>query len=127
MIIGTGIDLIEVHRVRGAIERHGERLLTRLFTADERRYCQEKANWALHFAGRFAAKEAFSKAIGTGFGEKLSFTDVEIQRNGDGAPYLVLGEKAKELCLKSGVTKWHLSITHTKEYAAAVVILESLD
>ena len=125
MILGTGIDLAEVPRIAAAIERFGERFLHRIFTADEVRYCDSKANRAERYAGRFAAKEAALKAIGTGWGRGVSWTEVEVRRAPGGRPTIAFHGRAAEVAAKLGVKHVALSITHSKEHAIAQVILEN--
>ena len=129
MIIGIGIDLIEVRRVKALLNKPN---LGRIFTASEIRYCRSKANPAESFAARFAAKEAFLKAIGTGWGTADSprWNEIEVIRHpasGIRHPQpvsLILSGKAKSICQKLKVIRTCLSLTHTKDYAMAVVILE---
>ena len=125
MIVGTGIDLAEVPRLAAAIDRFGDRFLRRIFTPDEIRYCESKANRVERYAARFAAKEAGLKAIGTGWRRGVSWTDVEVRREPGGRPTLVFHGKAAEFAAKLGVKHVALSLTHTKEHAMAQVILEN--
>lgn len=125
MIVGTGIDIAEVPRIREAIERHGERFLKRIFTEGEIQYCESKANRVERYAARFAAKEAGMKAIGTGWNHGVRWRDIEVARKPGGRPTLLLHGKAAEFAAKLGATNIALSLTHTKEEAMAQVILES--
>jgi len=125
MIVGTGIDIAEVPRIRAAIERHGERFLQRVFTADEIRYCESKANRVERYAARFAAKEAGMKALGTGWNHGVRWRDLEVARQPGGRPALVLHGKAAEFAAKLGATRMALSLTHSAELAMAQVILEA--
>jgi holo-[acyl-carrier protein] synthase len=125
MIVGTGIDIAEVERIERSIARFGGRFKERVFTADEIRYCESKANKAERYAARFAAKEAGMKAIGTGWSRGVRWQDVEVRRLPGGRPTIVFHGKAGELFAKLGGVRAHLSITHTKESAMAYVILES--
>ena len=125
MIVGTGIDLAEVPRIAAAIERFGERFLHRVFTADEIRYCDSKANRFERYAARFAAKEAGLKAIGTGWGRGVFWTDIEVRREPGGRPTIAFHGKAADFAAKLGVKHASLSLTHTKETAMAQVILEN--
>jgi holo-[acyl-carrier protein] synthase len=125
MIVGTGIDIAEVDRIASSIERFGRRFVERIFTADEIRYCESKANKAERYAGRFAAKEAGMKAIGTGWKRGVTWRDVEVQRAPGGRPTVVFHNKAGEFFRGLGAARAHLSITHTAEIAMAQVILES--
>lgn len=125
MIVGTGIDIAEVSRIANSIERFGRRFTERIFTPDEIRYCESKANKVERYAGRFAAKEAGMKAIGTGWKRGVTWQDVEVQRAPGGRPTIVFHNKAAEFFQKLGAARAHLSITHTAETAMAQVILES--
>ena len=124
MIVGTGIDIAEVPRIREAIERHGERFLKRIFTEGEIQYCESKANRVERYAARFAAKEAGMKAIGTGWNHGVRWRDIEVARKPGGRPTLLLHGKAAEFAAKLGATNVALSLTHTAEQAFAQVILE---
>ncbi len=125
MIVGTGIDIAEVDRVAASIERFGIRFLERVFTATEIRYCESKANKAERYAGRFAAKEAAMKAIGTGWSRGVRWQDVEVTRVPGGRPTITFHGKAKDFFHKLGAVHAHLSITHTRQSALAQVILET--
>ncbi len=125
MIVGTGIDIAEVPRIRQTIERHGERFLKRVFTEGEIQYCESKANRVERYAARFAAKEAGMKAIGTGWNHGVRWRDLEVARKPGGRPTLLLHGKAAEFAAKLGATNIALSLTHTAEQAMAQVILES--
>ncbi len=125
MIVGTGIDIAEVDRIAHSIARFGRRFTERVFTPDEIRYCESKANKAERYAGRFAAKEAGMKAIGTGWKRGVTWRDVEVQRAPGGRPTVVFHNQAREFFRSLGATRAHLSITHTKDTAMAQVILES--
>ena len=124
MIVGTGIDIAEVPRIREAIERHGERFLKRIFTEGEIQYCESKANRVERYAARFAAKEAGMKAIGTGWNHGVRWRDIEVARKPGGRPTLLLHGKAAEFAAKLGATNVALSLTHTADQAFAQVILE---
>jgi holo-[acyl-carrier protein] synthase len=125
MIVGTGIDIAEVPRIRQSIDRFGERFLERIFTAGERRYCDSKANRVERYAARFAAKEAAMKALGTGWNHGVRWRDCEVVRMPGGRPAIHFHGKAGEFAVRLGVKNAALSITHTKEEAMAQVILES--
>lgn len=124
MIVGTGVDLTEVHRIAQSIERYGSRFLERVFTAAEIRYCQSKRNVTERFAARFAAKEAALKAIGTGISRGVSWTSVEVARAPQGRPTIVFSGKALEIAKELGVRRVSLSLSHTADLAIAHVILE---
>ncbi|MBK1882183.1 holo-ACP synthase [Luteolibacter pohnpeiensis] len=118
-IFGIGIDVVEVDRIASAIERHGEPFLARLFTQAERDYCAAQKKPALHYAARFAAKEAVSKALGTGIGGEAGWLDLEIVRGPTGAPKLMLSGAAADFAKREGIREVSISLTHAKEYAAA--------
>ena len=124
MIVGMGVDIVEVPRIRAAIERFGDRFLHRLFTAAEIRYCESKANKFERYAARFAAKEAALKAIGTGLSRGISWQDVEVVREPSGRPTLSFRGKAAEFASRLGSRRSSVSLTHTEQTAFAQVILE---
>ena len=125
MIVGTGIDITEVPRIRETIERFGDRFLRRVFTEGEIRYCDSKANRFERYAARFAAKEAGMKALGTGWNFGVRWRDVEVSRKPGGRPTLLFHGKAAEFAAKLGAINVALSLTHTPQQAMAQVILES--
>ena len=125
MIVGIGIDLIEVKRIREAIDKYGERFLRRIYTKVEVEYCSTKKNAAIHYAGRFAAKEAAFKAMERGWGGDISWTEIEIFNEPSGAPRLVFYGKALELIQQKKVVRSYVTISHIEEHATAVVVLES--
>ncbi len=125
MIVGTGIDIAEVERLRAAITRYGDRFLERIYTPDERRYCDSKANRIERYAARFAAKEAAMKALGTGWNHGVRWRDCEVVRPPGRRPTMVFHGKASEFAAKLGVRNAALSISHTAEQAIAQVILEN--
>ena len=125
MIVGTGIDVIEVPRVAAAIERYGQRFLHRIFTEGEIRYCDSKANRVERYAARFAAKEAAMKALGTGWSRGVRWRDLEVLRQPGGRPTVAFHGKAAEFAARLGVANAALSLTHTKAQALAQVILEN--
>jgi len=120
-IIGIGIDLVDIAR----FERAAPRLKERLLTPSEARYCSTQRNPPLHFAARFAAKEAVLKALGTGWTGGIAWTDVEILRERHGGADVKLSGKAAKLAKKMGIRRWHVSLTHTSTTAAAIAIAES--
>ena len=125
MIVGTGVDIAEVGRIRQSVERFGERFLHRVFTEGEITYCEGKANRFESYAARFAAKEAAMKALGTGWNHGIRWRDVEVVRPKGQRPTLQFHGLAAELARKLGARNIALSITHTSEQALANVILES--
>ena len=125
MVIGTGIDVVEIERVARSIERYGSRFLERVYTAGEIAYCQRKRrNAAESFAARFAAKEAGAKALGTGIGFGVTWRELEVGREPAGRPLLLLHGRAAEIAASLGVRRSSLSITHTGTQSMALVILE---
>jgi holo-[acyl-carrier protein] synthase len=124
MILGTGIDICEVPRIADSIARFGERFLRRVFTEDEIRYCDSKANRFERYAARFAAKEAGMKALGTGWRHGIRFRDLEVQRLPGGRPTLAFHGVAAEFAQRLGVVRTALSLSHTPQQGIAHVILE---
>jgi holo-[acyl-carrier protein] synthase len=126
VILGLGLDLVDVARVEALVARHPARAAARLFTEGEWGYAATKARPALHLAARFAAKEAAYKALaGSAEARAIGWRDLEVVRGVDGAPALVLHGRAEARARVLGVRAIHLSLTHTADTAAAVVILES--
>ncbi len=125
MIIGLGVDIAEVERVRGAIERHGETFLRRIYTPEERAYCEKFRNKYERYAGRFAVKEAAMKALGTGWRRGIRWTDIEVTRQKGGRPSLELRGAARQIAEELGVKHIAVSITHTANQAFAQVIFEA--
>ncbi len=124
MIVGTGIDICEVPRIREAIKRFGSRFLNRVFTPAEIRYCESKKNSVERYAARFAAKEAAMKAIGTGLRHGVTWQDVEVGHASGGRPTLSFTGKAGYFAERLQVRRISLSLTHTEATAIAMVILE---
>ncbi|MCG3147891.1 MAG: Holo-[acyl-carrier-protein] synthase [Verrucomicrobiae bacterium] len=122
-IIGTGIDIVETGRVRESVAKFGDRFLHRCFLPDEIAYCQSMKFPELHYAARFAAKEAISKAFGTGIGRQLGWKDMEICKHDSGAPFVKLHGKGAELATARGVTEVLVSLSHSKDYGAASAIV----
>jgi holo-[acyl-carrier protein] synthase len=125
-IIGIGTDIVECVRIGQMIEKHGELFLTRVYTAREIRYCQSKKHATEHFAGRWAAKEAILKCLGTGWQKGLGWTDLEIRNEPDGGPKVYLGGAAKERAKKLRVSDILLTISHCRAYATATALALSL-
>lgn len=125
MIVGTGIDIVEVSRVHEAIGRFGDRFLSRIFTEAEIRYCNSKRNQVERFAARFAAKEAAMKALGTGLGRGVSWQHIEVGREPGGRPTIIFSQAAAQIAAQLGAKRVSLSVSHTAEHAIAQVILES--
>ncbi len=124
MIIGIGLDICEVDRIEAAISRFPERFLTRVYTDAERRYCESKPNKFERFAGRFAAKEAAMKAIGTGWKRGVAWREFEVKRLPSGQPVIEFHGKAGEIARGLGVQKALVTISHTTAQAIAQVVLE---
>jgi holo-[acyl-carrier protein] synthase len=125
LIVGLGIDIAEVGRVKAAIERYGETFLRRVYTANERQYCERFKNKYERYAGRFAAKEAAMKALGTGWSRGVRWVDVEVVREKGGRPTLKLAGEAANVASRLNVKNIALSITHTSDQAFAQVVFES--
>ncbi|HZM03515.1 MAG TPA: holo-ACP synthase [Candidatus Saccharimonadales bacterium] len=124
MILGTGIDLIEVQRVEASYEKFGERFLQRILRPSEVAYCLSHKSPGPFLAARFAGKEAVSKAFGTGIGAQLGWQDIEICRKDSGEPYIVLHGKGQTLLAERGGRLVHISLSHTAAHATAMAILE---
>lgn len=125
MILGTGIDMVEIERVARSIERYGARFLERVYTPGEIAYCERKRrNAAESYAARFAAKEAAAKALGTGIGMGVNWRELEVGREPAGRPTLLLHGRAAEIARGMGVRRTSLSITHTDTQSMAMVLLE---
>lgn len=124
MIIGSGIDLVEIPRIQRSIERFGSRFLNRVYTPAEQAYCLRKRNSAESFAARFAAKEAGAKALGTGISYGVNWLEIEVVREPGGRPGLFFHGRAAQVAARLGAQRAALSITHTAELALASVLLE---
>lgn len=124
MICGLGTDIIEIRRIKEVILRHGDHFLKSVFTDGEIANAPAGETSFAYYAARWAAKEAVAKALGTGIGKDCRWLDIEIVRQSSGAPALELSGKALETAQKNGGTKFHVSLSHEKEYANAVVIIE---
>ena len=124
MVIGIGLDIVEVHRIEKVL-RGSKSIAGRVFTAEEIKYCSERRNEYQHFAGRFAAKEAALKALGTGWQGGIRWRDVETIAGPLGQPRLTFHGRALELFTESGAVSSLLSITHASDYAVAFVVLDS--
>ncbi|MCB8979189.1 MAG: holo-ACP synthase [Ardenticatenaceae bacterium] len=117
-MLAVGVDMIEIARVERGIQRHGDRFLRRIFTEQEIAYCNGRMP---SLAGRFAIKEAVSKALGTGIGD-IGWTDVEVVCDGRGKPQLVLHNEASELATSKGWATWDISLSHTETHAIGFVV-----
>jgi len=127
VILGIGVDIVEVERIRLAADRYGGRFVRRVFTEEEAAYCRRSAHPEQRFATRFAAKEAALKALGVGWTQGVQFTEVEIVNNELGAPSVVFRGRALELARALGAERIHVSMTHHRDFAIAQVILERPD
>ncbi|MEZ6194437.1 MAG: holo-ACP synthase [Planctomycetota bacterium] len=123
-----GNDLVDVARLGASLARYGERIKQRLFTEEERRYCESKATPAVHYAGRFAAKEAVLKVLGSGFvngvglEDGATFRDIELRRRPSGAPYVELRGPLADRARQAGIEEILVTVTHTREHAMAVAL-----
>jgi len=124
MIEGIGIDLVENDRIEKIINKWGDKFLHRVFSDIEIKYCVRHAQASLHFGARFAAKEAFLKALGIGLGMGVKLREIEVVHDHNGKPDLVLQGEACVQMKKREIKKIHLSLTHTNKYATAIVLLE---
>ena len=122
-VFGIGIDVVENHRIAEAIQRYGERFLERIFHPGETEYCRSMRDPHPHFAARFAAKEAVSKAFGTGFAGQVTWRDIEIRRKATGEPFVVLHSGAAALAKRLGIRTIFVSLSHSDEYAVANAVL----
>ncbi|GAB4320532.1 MAG: holo-[acyl-carrier-protein] synthase [Candidatus Sumerlaeia bacterium] len=126
MIIGTGVDIVEIERIGRLLDRFGERFVRRTFSDVERAYCAGRPLPEQHYAARFAAKEAFVKAIGTGFTQKIVWRDIGVVNEPSGQPLLVVNGRAREVMEQLGATTAWVSLSHSKTHAVAVVVLEKM-
>jgi holo-[acyl-carrier protein] synthase len=124
MIVGSGIDLVEIGRIQQSMERFGQRFLNRVYTGAEQAYCLRRRNAAESLAARFAAKEAGAKALGTGISRGVNWLEIEVVREPGGRPALRFHGRAAEIASRMGVAHTALSLTHTAELAMASVALE---
>jgi holo-[acyl-carrier protein] synthase len=123
MLIGHGIDLVETARIRNMHEEHGQRFLDRCFTPAEQEYCARSTKrYYEHLSGRFAAKEAILKVLGTGWRAGIAWTDMEILPNPQGQPQVTLGGVTADIAREMGINRWHLSISHIETHATASAI-----
>lgn len=120
MIVGIGNDIVEIARIKAILDKYHDRFLNRVFTSHEQDYCLKRKEPALHLAGRFAAKEAVVKALGTGFSQSLTWTDIEIRNEASGKPFIVCSTKLNEM-FNSPII--HISLSHCHAYATAVAII----
>jgi holo-[acyl-carrier protein] synthase len=121
-IVGIGTDIVECLRIGRMIERHGELFLRRVYTDHEIRYCQERRRAVEHFAGRWAAKEAILKSLGSGWRRGLDWTDIEIRNDNEGKPQVHLGGAVRDLALELRIQNIHVSISHCRAYAVGYAL-----
>lgn len=124
MIYGIGVDLVKIARIQAAMETWGERFQKKIFTETEQTFCLSKPHPTRYWAMRFAAKEAFSKAVGLGMRQGVYWKDIEVTANAFGKPELILHGRAREICLQAGIKNSFLTLTDEEDYAMAVVVLE---
>jgi len=125
MIVGSGIDLMEIDRIEQSVQRYGQRFLDRVYTAAEQAYCLRKRRFAESLAARFAAKEAGAKALGTGISHGVNWLEIEVVREPSGRPTLRFHGRAAQMAAHLGAVRTALSITHTGRLAMASVVLEN--
>src|SRR5437899_9731658 len=123
-VIGTGVDLVECARIERSIERFGDRFLHRVFTDGEIEYSMSMKFPARHFAARFAAKEAVSKAFGTGVGKAMGWRDIDVHKKKSGEPFLVLHGGAESLAKERAMKSAWISLSHTEHHAVAMIVIE---
>ena len=123
-VIGIGVDLVECSRIQHSLDRFGERFLHRVFTDGEIAYSNSMKFPARHLAARFAAKEAVSKAFGTGIGKSMGWRDIDVQKKPSGEPFLVLSGGAEALARERGIRHALITLSHTDEHAMAMIVLE---
>ena len=122
-ILGHGIDIVETSRIAKLIEEHGTHFLDRVFTAAEQAYCDlNKKRRLEHYAGRFAAKEAVLKVLGTGWRGGIAWTDVEVVKESSGQPKIMLSGECERIAREQGISRWHVSISHIETHATASAI-----
>lgn len=121
-IFGIGVDIVETERIRQSIVRHGPSFLERIFTKAERDYCDRMKNYEIHYAARFAAKEAVAKSFGTGFGEDLAWADAEVVRKESGEPTIVLSGEGRRFAEENGIIRVMITLSHSDHYAVANAI-----
>ena len=122
-IVGHGIDIIETARIKRSVDEHGERFLDRVYTRSERDYCERsKKRYFEHLAGRFAAKEAVLKVLGTGWRGGIAWTDIEVVKEPSGQPRIKLTGECERIARELGIVRWHISISHIETHATASAI-----
>lgn len=122
-IFGIGIDVVEVERIASSMAEFGDRFALKIFTESEREYCNSQKNPSIHYAARFAAKEAIAKAMGTGIGKDLAWLDVEIRRKSTGEPEVFLSGDGDAFAKANQISQIKISLTHAEHYAAANAVV----
>ncbi len=125
MVVGLGIDIIQNNRIDGLIEKWGEKFINKVFTETEKTFNNKSRNKNQRYAANYAVKEAFVKALGTGFKSGIKFHNIEVRRDDSGKPYIYTFGDTKSLVEEKGINKIHTTISHEKEYSVAVVIFEN--
>ena len=123
-VLGIGVDLVECARIERSLERFGEKFLHRVFTDGEIAYSMSMKFPARHLAARFAAKEAVSKAFGTGIGKAMGWRDIDVRKKPSGEPFLVFSGSAQELAVNRGITSALITLSHTEHHATACIVLD---
>ena len=123
-VLGIGVDLVECARIQRSLDRFGEKFLHRVFTHGEIEYSMSMKFPARHFAARFAAKEAVSKAFGTGIGKSMGWRDIDVHKKPSGEPFLVFAGGAEKLAKERGVTNALITLSHSEQHAVATIVLE---
>ena len=123
-VLGVGVDLVENARIQHSLDRFGDRFLQRVFTPGEIENSRTMKFPARHLAARFAAKEAVSKAFGTGIGKALGWRDIDVRKKPSGEPFLVFSGSAEKLAKERGVTKSFITLSHTEHHSVASIVLE---
>lgn len=121
-IFGIGVDIVETERIRQSIQRNGPSFLERIFTKAERDYCDKMKKYEIHYAARFAAKEAVAKSFGTGFGKDFAWSDAEVVRKESGEPQIVLHGEGKRFAKENGIVRVMITLSHSDHYAVANAI-----
>jgi holo-[acyl-carrier protein] synthase len=122
-ILGHGIDIVETARIKNLVDEHGQRFLDRCFTVAEQEYCAKSPKrYFEHLAGRFAAKEAVLKVLGTGWRGKIAWTDIEVVKEESGQPKIALTGECARIAEELGIARWHVSISHIETHATASAI-----
>jgi holo-[acyl-carrier protein] synthase len=123
-LLGIGVDLVECARIQHSLDRFGDRFLHRVFTEGEIAYSMSMKFPARHLAVRFAAKEAVSKAFGTGIGKAMGWRDIDVKKKPSGEPFLIFSGGAEELAKRRGITSALITLSHTEQHAVAMIVLE---